>query len=60
MASTVKLKDLDTGNIITINHDPSFTIEVTVPDTTTEWSIKAIDPIHNETVSFMGGREKRG
>jgi len=46
MASTVKYKDLATGNIVTVNNDPSYEVSITVPDSTTAWKLETIDPVH--------------
>lgn len=55
MASTIKYKDLSTGNIITVNHDPSHAVTITVPNSTTEWQLETVDPIHGTNQSDWVG-----
>jgi len=59
MASTIEYKDLATGNIVTVNHDPNHTVTIAVPNTTTEWTMTAVDPEASEVYYHVGCRKKR-
>lgn len=46
MAQSVKYKDAATGNVVTVNHDPSYPVTIEVPSASTEWVLETVDPIH--------------
>lgn len=59
MASTLKYKDLLTGNIMTVNHDPNEPVEITVPNGNTDWQLKTADPVHGtNTTNWVGNIPK--
>jgi hypothetical protein len=55
MATTVKYKDLTTGNIVTVAHDPNYPVTITVSDATTEWELETVDPLHGTNQSSWVG-----
>lgn len=59
MASTIQYKDLTTGQILTVNHDPDYQVKITVPNGNTEWDLKTVDPVNpDRTTSWVGNIPK--
>lgn len=58
MATTLKYKDTS-GNVQTVNIDPTYEVVLTLPTDTTQASIKVESPNYNTTTEYVGGRPKR-
>lgn len=59
MASTVKYKDLTTGDIVTVSHDPNYPVTITVPNESTPWTLVTTDPGGSLETDHEGRRPKK-